>query len=117
MSDKIYLPSEVPDDFHYAEFKNGYVTLYNEPSALDETLEYYRIHYDYSSGLVTHGYTDFRGLIATEFEEVETSREFFDRPDSISIVLIVFIISVFGIWLLNLMSSLVKRNGLLSGLL
>ena len=115
MSDKIYLPSSIPDGFEYATFGNGYVTLYNEPSGYDEQLEYYRIHYDYSSGFVTSGYTTF-GLNEVVFEQVETSREFFDRPDAFSIVIIVMIIGVFGLWLFNLFSSIVKRNGLLSGL-
>lgn len=116
MSDKIYLPSEIPDGFEYAQFGNGYVTLYDQANVSDDTLEYYRIYYNYSSGLVTHGFTTF-GSYLTTFEQVETSREFFDRPDSSNIVVIILIISVFGLWLFNLMTSIVKHNGLLSGLL
>lgn len=115
MSDKVYITDNIPDDFNYAQFSNGYITLYNQQSADNEDLEYYRLHYDYSSGLVTHGYQSF--TYPVEFEFVETSRHFFDRPDSFSIVFILLVLCVFGLWLFNLFTSLVKHNGLLSGLL
>lgn len=116
MSDKVYLPSVIPDGFEYAQFSNGVITLYNQSSVYDDTIEYYKIHYDYSSGLVTHGYQTF-GAFTTDFEQVDVSREFFDRPDCMSIVFIVLTLSIFGLWVFNLMTSLVKRGGLLGGLL
>lgn len=117
MSDKVYLPSDIPSDYHYAVFTNDYVTLYNQPSAQNETLNYYRIYFNYSSGMYVTGQSTFSQYSRTYFYDVPVSREFFDRPDSYKIVLIIMVLAVFGLWLFNLMTSIVKKNGLLSGLL
>ena len=52
MSDKIYVPDEVPSNFKYGEITRDYVDLYPKSSFYDETTDYYRIYYNYSSGIV-----------------------------------------------------------------
>ena len=116
MSDKVYIPSSVPDGFIYGQYSNDYITLYNKPDAQNETLTYYRIYYKYSSGLVTTGTTTFSNYNRTYFDSIPVSRDVFDRPDFVNIVVLVFIVSVFGIWLINLITSFIRKGGVLSGL-
>lgn len=116
MSDKLYLPSDIPDGFNYAVYSNGYITLYNQSSAQNETIPYYRIYYGYSDGFVTTGYSSFGQYNRTYFDYVNTSRDFFDRPDAFKIVTIVFILCFLGVWLLNLMTSFIRKGGVLGGL-
>lgn len=113
MSDKVYLPSDIPYGYDYGVYSNGYITLYDRPSAQNETLTYYRIYYGYSDGLVTTGTTTFGQYNRTYFEQIPTSRDFFDRPDCFKIVTIVFILCFFGVWLFNLITSFIRKGGLL----
>lgn len=116
MSDKLYLPSDIPSDYTYAQYSNGYITLYNQPSAQNETLTYYRIWYGYSPGLVSSGQTSFGAYNRTYFDYVSTSRDIFDRPDFFNILSITLLITVCGLWFFNLMTSFVRKGGLLGGL-
>lgn len=116
MADKVYLPSDIPSEFTYGQISNGYITLYAQPSAQNETLQYYRIYYGYSDGLITTGTTTFSNYNRTYFDFIPTSREFFDRPDAFKIVTIVFIVCFFAVWLFNLITSFIRKGGVLGGL-
>lgn len=115
MSDKIFLPSEIPEGYIYGEVTRDYVDLYNKSDFRNETTTYYRIYYNYSSGLVVP-YTRTFGNYTTSYSSLPVSRDFFDRPDFFSIVIIVFIIAIFGLWLTNIVTSAVRKGGLLGGL-
>lgn len=117
MSDKLYLPTSIPDGYNYAVYSNGYITLYNQPSAQNETLTYYRIWYGYSDGLVSSGQTSFSSYSRTYFDYINTSRDVFDRPDFVNICTITFILCFFGVWLFNVMTSFFRKGGVLSGLI
>lgn len=117
MSDKLFLPSSIPDGYNYAQFNtNGSIRLYNKSYGQNETLHWYEIENQYSSGLVTDGYTTFGSYSPTNFYYVSTSREVFDRPDFINILGITLLITACGIWLLNLFTSIVRKGGVLGGL-
>ena len=45
--DKLYI-SDIPSEYHYVQLSNDYITLYNQPSAQNETLDYYRIYLNVS---------------------------------------------------------------------
>lgn len=52
--DTLYI-MDIPAEYHYAVFGNDYITLYNQPSAQNQTLHYYRVYnnslgYYYSQG-------------------------------------------------------------------
>lgn len=117
MQDKLYLPESIPDNYHYAVFSNYYVTLYKQPSAHNEVLDYYRIYYTYSPGLVTTGTTTFGSYNTTYFDDLPVSRDWFDRPDIWSIVGCVFVCSCLGLMCINLITSFFKKGGMLSGLI
>ena len=117
MSDKVFLPSSIPDGYQYAQFNtNGSVRLYNKPYGQNETLTWYEIENQYSSGLVTSGSTTFGSYNPTYFYPVSTSREVFDRPDFINILTITLLITISGLWLFNLFTSIVRKGGVLGGL-
>ena len=117
MSDKIFLGSSIPDGYQYAQFNNSYITLYNQPSAQGETLTYYRIYFPYSYDLVSTGSTTFSNYSRTYFDQVETSRSFFDRPDAYKVVTIIFVIVFFAIFLFNIFTSIFRKGGIFGGLL
>lgn len=115
MSDKIYVPDCIPQDYVYGEITRDYVDLYNKSSFRDETATYYRIYYNYSSGLVQERKRTFSSFNTT-FSELPTSREVFDRPDFCNILSCVFFVCIFGILLFNIITSFVRKGGLFNDL-
>lgn len=116
MSDKIYVPDCIPQDFVYGEITRDYVDLYNKRSFRNETVTYYRIYYNYSSGLVQERTRTFSSYDTT-FSELPTTREVFDRPDFANILSCVFFVCIFGILLFNIITSFVRKGGLFNDLL
>lgn len=117
MSDKVYLPASVPEGFVYGEITRDYVDVYNKRSFQNETATYYRIYYNYSSGLIQERTRTFSSYNATTFAELPTSREVFDRPDFVNILSCVFFVCIFAILLFNIITSFVRKGGLFSDLL
>lgn len=116
MSDKIYIGDEIPDGYIYGNITDTYIELFNKPTFQNETATCYRIYYRYSDNLVVQTQRDFSGYYSQTFAELPVSRDVFDRPHFANIVIIVFCISLFGVWLVNLVTSIIKRGGLLGGL-
>lgn len=116
MKDVIYT-SDIPSDYHYVRFGSDYIDLFNQPSAQNETLQFYRIYYRYSPGTYITGTQSFSDYDRTYFDDYPVSGDIWYRPDLDKILLCVFIISVFGFFLINLVTSIVKKGGILGGLL
>lgn len=116
MADKIYVPEEIPSNYVYGEVTNNYVDLYPKASFINETTDYYRIYYNYSSGLFQKKSRTF-GSYTTYYDILPVSREVFDRPDFVNILSCVFFVCIFGILLFNIITSFVRKGGLFNDLL
>lgn len=116
MADKIYVPEEIPSNYVYGEVTNNYVDLYPKASFINETTDYYRIYYNYSSGLFQKKSRSF-GSYTTYYDPLPVSREVFDRPDFVNILSCVFFVCIFGILLFNIITSFVRKGGLFNDLL
>lgn len=117
MSDKIYIGNDIPDGYIYGNVTDTYIELFNKPNFQNETATCYRIYYRYSDNLVVETTRSFSNYNPTVYPELPVSRDVFDRPHFCNIFIIVFGLSLFGVWLLNLITSIIKRGGLLGGLL
>lgn len=114
--DKLYI-SDIPSEYHYAQISNDYITLYNQPSAQNETLDYYRIYLNVSPGFYVTGEQSFSNYNRTYFTDVEVSNSVWDRTDLDGILTSVFILAFLGVFLINLVTSIIKKGGILGGLL
>lgn len=114
--DKLYV-GDIPLDYKYAVFSNGYITLYNQPSAHNETLNYYRIYTSNNGFYYSTGSQNFGSYNTTTFQPVEVTDNYLYRTDIDGIVLISFIFCIFGIFLINIITSTVKKGGVFGGLL
>lgn len=117
MADKVYLPDSIPENYKYGEITRDYIDIYNKSSFQNETATYYRIYYNYSSGLVQQRTRTFTSYNATTFFELPVSREVFDRPDFCNILTCVFFVAILGVVLFNIFTSFVRKGGLFSDLL
>lgn len=111
--------SDIPEEYHFAEFNTNYIDLYNTDVIMpNHTYTYYRIYlYDNSfyydiNTLQTGSWTNQYNL-----KEVETSSNFVYRRDFDSICFITFCFVLFAVWLLNLITSIIRKGGVLGGLL
>ena len=117
MADKVYLSDCIPQGYVYGEITRDYVDVYNKSVFQNETATYYRIYYNYSSGLVQERTRTFSSYNPTTFALLPTSREVFDRPDFVNILSCVFFVCIFGILLFNIITSFVRKGGLFNDLL
>lgn len=114
--DKIYI-GDIPSNYHYAIFSNYYIDLYDRPTLTNGTFTFYRIYlYDnqfaYSVGAQT--YNQYYTTTATDVEVTDNIRYRRDFPD---IVQTIFIYCFLLVFLLNLVTSSIKKGGMLGGLL
>lgn len=112
--DTLYI-GDIPLDYKFAVFSNGYITLYNQGSARNETLFYYRIYTTNNGFYYSTGSQYFGNNIST-FTQIPVSQSIVYRSDIDSIFLMTFLLVIFGLWLLNLITSCIRKGGVLGGL-
>lgn len=114
--DKIYI-GNIPTDYHYAVFGNYYIDLYDRQNLSNGTFTYYRIYlYDnmfaYDLGVQT--YSQYYNVTAKDVEVTDNIRYRRDFPE---IVQTIFLYCLLLIFLLNIVTSSIKKGGMLGGLL
>lgn len=115
--DKLYI-GDIPQDYVYADFNVNYIDLYNKryPNNGD-SLTYYRIYTNYKGFYYSTNNRQFGYNTNVEFVPINTTNNILYRNDIDSIFVCTFIIAIFGIFLINIVTSIVKSHGLLGGLL
>lgn len=113
---------DIPKDFKYARFNDNSIDLFNTYlfDTEDLTVPFYRIYlYDnqfmYSKESSDRRYDDI--WMTHKVWEVNVSDNIVYRRDFPDILTIAVIISVFIVFLLNIMTSLIRKGGVLGGLL
>lgn len=114
--DKIYV-GDIPLDFKYALFGSNYIELFNTQNLNNGTFQYYRIYlydnlFEYDTGY--RNYNQYSSTVATPVEVTDNIRY---RRDFPQILTSVFIYCILFVFLINLVTSSIKRNGMLGGLL
>lgn len=112
--DTFYI-GDIPSEYHYAIFNSNYVDFYNVPFLNANTsYNYYRVYlnneYFYYDFFTRNTYQE------TQLVDVKVSNNVAYRKDFDSIVVLVFIFAIFGVWLFNLLTSAIRKGGLLGGL-
>lgn len=113
--DTLYI-GDIPSDYKYAIFSNDYITLYNQSSATNETLNYYRIYTNYDGFYYTTGSTEFR-FNTTTFDEIKVSDNWLYRSDIDKIFTVSFFFILLFIFVFNIVTSVFKKGGVFGGLL
>ena len=113
--DKLYI-GDIPREFHFAQFNNGYIDLYNTQELSGDNHEYYRIFTNCGGFYYSRGYRNF-GYISQQAQNIDVTNDVIYRNDFPNILLMTFIITIFGIFLFNIITSLIRKGGLFGGLL
>lgn len=115
--DIVYIGENIPSEYHYAIFGNGYIDLYNTSELRSGTFDYYRIYTNCNGFYYKHD-SQYYGLTNNPVTTiVGVSDKVCYRADFPHIITMTFIIVFFGVFLLNILTSLVRKGGVLGGLL
>lgn len=113
--DTLYI-GNIPTEFHFARFGSNYIDLFNTNQLVNnQTYTYYRI-YMYDNLFEYDVRSQQGGYYNETLQDVSVSQSKVYRRDFGDICIIVALMVGFGIWLLNLMTSLIRKGGVLGGL-
>lgn len=114
--DTLYI-GDIPTEYHFARYGSNYIDLFNRQNLIGGTYTYYRVYlYDnfFTYDIGSYNVSSYNQLT---LRDIEVSDSFMYRRDIDSIFVCVLIFAVFFVFLCNLFTSIVKRGGVLGGLL
>lgn len=111
---KVYVPEGVPSTFTYiGNITDAYYDLFETNNIAGRTLDYYRVYYAYNEDLYVHLSSNFSQYTTITPFIIERSTSILSRKDCLSIFGVGFIVCFFIIFVINIMTSIVKRGGML----
>lgn len=113
--DTLYI-GDIPQEYHYALFNNGYIDLYNTDALHNNTYTYYRIYTNVGGFYYRIYQQTYNQYNTTYAQDINVSNEVVYRRDFPSILFMTICFTLIGIWLFNLITSLIRKGGLLGGL-
>lgn len=113
--DTLYI-GDIPSEYHYAIFNNGYIDLYNTNILHNNVYHSYRIYTNVNGFYYEPREVSVSQYTTTYTRDVNVSDKPVYRTDFPSILFITCVFTVFGVWLLNLITSLIRKGGVLGGL-
>lgn len=115
--DTLYI-GDIPQEFCYADFNNNYIDLYNTNNFQPYTsYTYYRVYmYDNAFYYEQLEYETSKNNYR-EVTLIDVTDNFMYRRDIDVIFVMTFCFVVLGLWLFNLISSIIRKGGALGGLL
>lgn len=114
--DTLYI-GDIPQEFHYAIFNNGYIDLYNTDVLHNNTYTRYRVYTNINGFYYSVDTVNIGSYTTTYATDIKTSKEVAYRQDFCNILFITCVFTIFGVWLLNIMTSIIRKGGVLGGLI
>lgn len=118
MAKKIYVPKEIPQThFYMGNITNTYFEVYDKSNIRNQSGTYFRVYYNLDPSYFEEYSYNGSSYMETNYQPFERTDSFLARTDNYKIVTIGFCIIFLIILLANLMTSIIKRGGILGGLL
>lgn len=114
--DKLFI-GDIPTEYHYARFGNGYIDLYNTNTLHDNVYTYYRIYTNNNGFYYTINSATYNQYYTEYATDVDVTQDICYRSDFPNIMIMTFLFVLFGVFLFNIVSSLIRKGGVLGGLL
>lgn len=103
----------IPKDYKYIFLKDGYIYLFNQAYIENSTLDCYKI---FNNNGFLYCKDTFTSQELVNFEKVNVTNKHYYRTDYFNILFCSCAISLIFIFLTNIVTSFVKRGGVLNGL-
>jgi hypothetical protein len=114
---KVYVPQSIPNDYKYiTNITSNYFDLYNTNNTAGKTLTFYRIYYSFNDDMYFTYSQNYGQYNSLNLQEIERSTSIFSRHDNLQLFTISFVVLFFIIFIINIMTSIVKKGGVLGGL-
>lgn len=113
--DVLYI-GDIPQEYHYAVYGSNYIDLYNTPN-LQGNLNFYRVYlyenqFAYEQRSATYNQYNY-----STAKNIDVTDNYMFRRDFPSIMFMSTVYIILLVFLFNIITSVFKRGGLLSGLL
>lgn len=111
----LYVPEVIPSNYKYiTNINSTYYDLYDKPDISNSTGYFYRVYYGLSQDLFeirTYNNSSYYNYTTIE---INRTNDFLARHDIGSIAITTLSIVILIIFLVNIMTSLIKKGGLFS---
>lgn len=114
--DKLYI-GDIPSEYCYARFSDNHIDLYNTNVLHNGVFDYYRIYTSNKGFYYSFGTSNISQYTTEYLTQLDVTQDVCYRSDFDSILFITFIFVLFGVFLFNIVTSLIRKGGLLGGLL
>lgn len=113
--DTLYV-GDIPSEYHFALFNNGYIDLYNTDTLYNGTYNFYRVYTNVGGFYYRQMSQNYGSYNTTTTQNINTTNNVCYRSDFPSILFMTLAFTFIGVWLLNLLSSVIRKGGVLGGL-
>lgn len=108
---------DIPKEYHFARFGNGYIDLFNTDVLHNNVYNYYRIYTNTNGFYYSYNTVSYSQYNTDYTTNIEVTDNIQYRSDFSNIMVMTFIFVLFGVFLFNIISSFIRKGGLLGGLL
>lgn len=106
---------DIPQSYHFALFNNGYVDLYNVETLINGTYDFYRVYTNAGGFYYRHMSTNYSQYNTTTAQNITVTDNVCYRTDFSNILFLTLAFTFIGVWFLNLLTSCVRKGGILGG--
>lgn len=114
--DKLYI-GDIPSSYHFARFGNGYIDLYDSQVLHNNSYTYYRIYTNNNGFYYSTNSANYSSFVTEYTTPIDVTDNIQYRTDFPNIMIMTLIFVLFGLFLFNIVTSLIRKGGLLGGLL
>lgn len=115
--DAVYIGKNIPSEYHFAIFGDGYIDLYNTDRLQNGTFTYYRIYRNCDGFFYTTGERRYSLTSETTAQLIGVSDNWLYRSDIDKIFTVSFFFILLFIFVFNIVTSVFKKGGVFGGLL
>lgn len=108
---------DIPKEYHFARFGDGYIDLYNTDTLHNNTYNYYRIYTNVNGFYYSYHTTSYSSYYTDYTTNINVTDNIQYRTDFPNIMTMTFIFVLFGVFLFNIVTSFIRKGGVLGGLL
>lgn len=113
--DKLYI-GDIPSEYCYAVYNTNYIDLYKQQN-LQGSLDYYRVYMYDNTFQYEHRFVNYNLTNTTLANYINVTNDWHFRRDMPSIMFMSVVEVCILVILFNIVTSVFKKGGLLSGLL